>query len=731
MTSSVPTQTGGVDAPDSSNATMDLSTSRQAKKQHDQIVSWTNSMFKGIRNARISTERQWYLNLAFFFGKQNVSVMRAQTNGLGTGAATRLYVPPAPYYRVRPVINRIRPTIRHELSQLTNNKPSASITPSSSEDKDLFAAQAGEQVWENLYLDNKLKFVFRRSVWWSLVCGTGFIKTWWDPTCGPTADETGQPEGAIKYCAETPFHVLCPDLREEEIEEQPFVIHAQQKSVEWVKMHWKTALDGSPIDPNQGQSQEILEDSYLNLTGTQTLNKQHQVLVLEVWVKPGGHPLFPNGAMYTIVGDKIVQGQENLPYSHGKYPFAKIDHIPGGKFYATSSVEDLIPLQKEYNRTRGQIIEAKNRMAKPQLLAARGSVDPSKMTTEPGQVIEYTPGFDKPTPLPLVALPSYVIQELDRLLVDWNDISGQHDVSKGQAPPGVTAATAISYLQERDESKLSPTFDSLEEAIEKVARCSLVYVHDYWTTERMVKVTGPDGSFDVMAFKGSDLGDNLDIRVEGGSSLPTSKAAKQALITDWMKLGFITPEKGMEVMDVGGMNKIYEEIQIDRKQAQRENLRMSQVDDTTMQQWDAQSQQSAMQAMMTGTQPPPTPLIVPVNTWDNHKVHVESHNNYRKSQSFDNLPHVAKQLFEQHVNQHIQAMGIEAYTMNPSIASGLPPLPQPGQDPGASAGGGQPSPIDMQMSKGNPQQDIGQQLGQQLNNGQPGPMPMPQTSGGQ
>jgi len=717
--------------------TLDLKSSKAARDMHNKIVDFTRTQYRAIRNARVSTERQWYLNLAFYSGKQNVALLRPQA--LGAGTTTKLWVPPAPNWRARPVINKIRPTIRQELAQLTNNKPSASIVPSSAEDRDMYAAMAGEQIWENLYIDHKLKFVIRRAMWWTLLCGTGFIKTYWDPTKGKVVDipspmgNIQRPEGDICFTAETPFNVLAPDLREEEIENQPFIIHAQSKSPEWIQMRYGNVNSKSGDDAS-----DLLEDSFLNLVGSQQPEKHKNLIVFECWIKPGAHPLFPEGAFYTMIGNQIVQGQMGLPYSHGQFPFAKIDHIPGGKFYSTSSVEDLVPLQKEYNRTRGQIIEAKNRMGKPQLYGPRGSVDPKKITSEPGLFIEYTPGFEPPKPMPIAPLPAYIIQELDRINQDWNEISGQSQVSKGEVPPGVTAATAISFLQERDETKLSPTFDSLEEAIEKTARHSLIYVKDYWDIERKIKITGPDGSFDVMAFQGSDLRDNLDIRIEAGSSLPVSKAARQALIMDLMKMGFVMPQQGLEVMDMGGLNKIYERLQVDRRQAQRENLRMSKVTDETMAEYEqSMMPQQEMQPPvelgaldvgldlsgnmmppdeigidpMSGMvpEPEPIPLIVPVNSWDNHQVHIQYHNEFRKGQAFENLPTIAKELFEQHVQQHIAAIGIEQYSQNPSIVSGLPPLPsQPGED--------SKNPIDESIAQGDTP---------------PGPQPMPELMGGE
>ena len=87
-------------------------------------------------------------------------------------------------------------------------------------------------------------------------------------------------------------------------------------------------------------------------------------------MKPGAHKDFPEGGYITLVDDTIVAIHPGLMYSHGEYPFTKFEHIPTGKFYTESTITDIIPVQREYNRTRSQIIEAKNRMAKPQLIGS-------------------------------------------------------------------------------------------------------------------------------------------------------------------------------------------------------------------------------------------------------------------------------------------------------------------------------------------------------------------------
>jgi hypothetical protein len=701
----------GAQKPDgySTDQISELASRSKNKDFENQVIAWTKNAHLRCRNIRQQLERQWYMNMAFYTGKQNVQVLPV-TNTSGSGTSVRLYVPPAPYYRSRPVINRIRPIIRTEIARLISQKPSATIVPATGEDSDTAAAQAGEQVWDSVYRQYKIKTIFRQSILWTLCTGTGFIKTYWDPQkkskqwsptpplpegLPPQAMEMLQgklpenpPDGDFCYENVTPFHLFVPDLMAEDIEDQPYVIQLQTRTPEWVRLNYKMN-----VAPNIMEASDILNDSFLNLVGASDAKKD-SILCYEVWVKPGNVEFMPEGGMFTIVGDKLVQFVKGNPYIHQQYPFSKIPHIPTGRFYGDSVISDLIPVQREYNRTRGQIVENKNRMGHAQYMAAKGSVTASKITTEPGQVIEYNLGFPKPEPVPMQGLPNYVLQELDRLLMDFEDISGQHQVSKGQVPAGVTAATAINYLQEQDETMLATTYAGIEDAFEKIGYQTLCYVKQYWDMPRQVKVTGRDNTYNVISFQGSDLRGNTDIRVEAGSALPTSKSAKQALLMDLMTQGFIPPEKGLELMDVGGVNRLYEEIKIDYAQASRENMRMAAVTQEQMSQYmetfvvkdpmtgqpdpsqgliDPNTGQPLQDQMGNPTEPP---LIVPVNSYDAHQAHIQTHNNYRKSQEYESLPPETKALFEQHVNQHMMSLG-----MIPGM-----PAPQNGQNAVTSGG---------------------------------------------
>lgn len=647
------------------------------KQESKQLVAWIRSEYEKLKANRKTDEQEWYLQIAFYNGYQYHAW---QT--IGSGQVLR--EEPNPGNQPRIMVNRIEPIIRTEISKTTSGRPSAQVVPASNDDDDLMAASAAEQVWQSLY--DKKNFqtdVLQKAEFWRATTGNAFVKTFWDPSARqiePTVIQdpfTGQSRtiqqetstGDVQYEVVSPFHLFVPDLSEEDIEKQPYIFNVYTKSEQWVKSTFGGVLPKDFV-PTKVAASEIFDAALMDQRNTATV-KPDSVLVIEMWAKPNGCPYLPKGGLVTIVDNEIVQFAENgIPYAHKSYPFAHTHTIPTGKFYRRGVIKNIIPLQREYNRVRSQIIQAKNLMSKPQMMYYEGSLDPRKVTSRPGVYIPIRPGFAMPQPVPIQPLPAYVLNEVKQIEQDFEDLSGQHAVSRGESG-GVTAATAINYLQERDDAYLTTVFNSIEAAIEKVAKQSLSLFVQYVDQPRLIKTVGADGSFDARMLTGSDVASGLDIRIESGSALPTSKSARQALITDWMKMGFITPQDGLRILDMGMLKQYYNLLKIDENQAQRENLMMKRLTsmevDQFQQQWEMGVANGDPDKIIPGETGPDgmpiglaVPPVVSVNSWDNHAMHVEVHNRFRKSQAYDVLDDAAKAEFQKHIAMHEQALQQQA-----------------------------------------------------------------------
>lgn len=609
--------------------------------EENKLISKCQQQFDQCSKVRTQFERDWYYNMAFYFGRQWVEWVGTSS---GNFDLMKLYEPPAPKWRARIISNKIRPIIRRELTKLTKEKVEFYVMPRSTEELDVAAAKAANMISEFLFSELRFQFIRRQATFWALLCGSSFIKDFWDPY---QTDLSGQ-QGAIQLECVNAFHLFVPDLQNEDIEQQPYVIHAMAKDPGWVE----TTYDNS-VPPDVSSVATSLEQKFFSALGLSQQNTSPLVYVKEAWYKPCKD--YPEGAVITWANSKLLSYTPYWPYTYRDFPFSKIDHIPTGRFYADSVIKDLIPIQKEYNRTRSQLIEAKNRMAKPQLIAPRGSVDPEKITSEPGLIILYTPGFQPPQPIPLTQMPQYVMEELDRCQRDMDDISAQTEVSKGRTPPGVEAASAIAYLQEENDTRLFHTVASIEDAVEKVGRHLLTHADSFWDEQRLVRVSGLNNIFEAKMFSKADIAGSTDFRVEAGSAAPRSRAAKQAFLTEIGKLGWVPPDKLLKYLDMAETNRLYDDSQISIRQAQRENINMTELG-----------------------QP------LPVNDFDDDLVHDQEHTNYMRSQEFEVLNPQVKQVHMLHLQSHRARMAGGMQQQQPQSQ------PQPEQAPAIPQGNGAP-----------------------------------------
>jgi hypothetical protein len=650
------------------------------------VARYVKEQFHKCMTLRAKEEKRWNINLALYSGQQWAETVAPEIQ-LNTGAL--LKTPALAKGRERQTINRIKSVCRTEMSKFLSRRPGASVIPSSATDEDQQAAAAGEQAWLSTMERRKLYSEIPKAVFWKVITGNGFIKTYWDDTL---VDQDSGMDGDVVYESVDPYKLFFPDLKVEGIQNQAYVINAYTMPTERLKLMYEEELgaDGAELKPTCIEASSILETSFANPRSSD--EKQYDSnMVYELWIKPGVWKGLRNGGRVVMVEDLIVAlDDEGIPYEHGEFPFQHLKHIPTGRFYGSSVIEDLEDLQKDYNKLRSRIAEAIYKMGMPQMTAAKGSVSASRITNEIGLLIEYKLGHQPPQPLPIQQMPAHLQQHLEMILRDFEDLSGQHQVTKGTVPPGVTAAAAISYLQEADDSYLYTSYMNFEEAFQDIAYQTLQLCVQFWDMPRMVKVIGEDQSFSASELSGADIKNGTDIRVEKGSSLPQSKAARQAFVMDLMANQYITPEDGLQMLEIGGASSVLDRVQIDRRQAARENVQFRNLTEQDYmlynQQWEELTAQGEAPIDPETGDEVRQPPIIPVNSFDNHSVHIDEHNRFRKSQAYLTLPEVTKQALETHVEMH------KAYMQADMLQQAMSQIPTDGTVPGVSGlmeGGGE------------------------------------------
>jgi hypothetical protein len=399
-----------------------------------------------------------------------------------------------------------------------------------------------------------------------------------------------------------------------------------------------------------------------------------RALKLHYHEKPS--PAFPNGRYWCVCNsDVLLEDPSDLPDNLWPAMIHMTDLPVPGRYYAMATLESIIGLNREYNEINAQVKEHHNLMTRGKWIVERGTgIKKGQITTQPGEVIQVNTGFIAGVKqLDIRGLPGEVYGERDRVISDFEFVSGIHKASMGSPPPGVTAGVAFLQLQEADDTDLGPFLAMLEEAIAELAGAILQIIKNRYTDARLIYVAGPNRRFMVKAFRGADLESCVDVVPIAESSMPWSRTARQSALIDMAKNLpglFMDPVTGMfdtqrfaQLLPMGGLEALNLQEDLDVQEAMRE------------------------EEMFEGFGVASNELPM-VEFWQNHVVHSNTHKRILKSAKFKQWAPEAQELFKQHVMEHDMALLPPPMPTDPNAppgeeSAGPPPMGGGGPPMGA------------------------------------------------
>jgi hypothetical protein len=640
---------------------------------------------------RVLYEKQWFMNFAYTMGYQWLRWDEFNET---------FYEPPSPSWRVRLTDNQIIPFVRTKVAKILKNKPQAYVIPNTTEEEDKSAAQLGEKVLRSLDRKLKLGHVRRNIVTGFTIMGNYYGKVYWNPNIGTSIKDSERGvdthTGEVQVDACSPFEIVS-DQTVTDWEKKRWVLHITVQTLDAVKSMFpeeaKELKAEQGILQNSNISYENKMRTLVGRIGYEEAMESPQkdddsdcVILKEYWEKPSTK--HPKGRRIAVAGGDhtlLHDGPMGTPMDGDEpmWPFVKFwDFAVPGRDNDDCTINHLIPLQIQWNRHESQMIENKNMMGRPKWTCPHDvGLSKSAITSEPGEIIFYHARYhgQKPDQINVKPLPNYVVGFVDKLVQSFQNISGQHEVSKGQVPPGVESGIAIQYLQEQDDTQLGPTIEAYEDGWGEINRKMLILAAKHYKENRVAKIVGRYREAEVVAFKGQDLKNNFDVYVKTGSAMPTTKAARQQFIMNLWDRGLIVnrdgqpdPRMAMNYLEIGGPEEYYEDVNIDQKQQEVEILKL----------------QAGKPAQ--------------VHEWDNHQAHIDTLEEHMKKVDWDNLSEQEQMTLLEHRGVHKQ-MQQEAMMAQMQQQQQMMAQQQGGQM--GQGQGGQPQP------QGGPQQPMPQPAG--------------------
>lgn len=607
----------------------------------------------------------WFLDVANYLGQQWTMWSR------GEGILRQAQ---APSWRIRLTINKIQPTIKTLLGKLLRGVPRLICSPTDTTDQAISQARVSERLlralWDHLHMFNVEQDAFL----WALITGTGFFNVGWDPTLGDyITDDDGRPmyTGDMDVSAESPFAIRGPRYVRD-LNRPSELIHSGLFPLEQVRMQFPDT--GKLLRPDQADGPLSTYEQRLAALTTpvgsagyvpDVLNDP-SIYKMSLWqdpqvLSPWERDEYPTGRLTVVAGGKLLYVGPN-PFADAKHPFVRIrGGVFPGRFWGTSVVDNLIPLQRAYNKGRSQMAEARNLLSAPQILAPKGH-GCLRQTNEPGSWLEYVQGM-KPEYMDPPAGNQWLSDDLNHLLEEFQDVAQVREVSKGGLPAANLTGVGISLLQEADNTPWGPVAAEMALGLGDVGQKMLNRAHQGYIEPRVLSSLDELDQDDVMEFYSTGELAPVKVRCDVTSVMPESRAARQARVEGLIKSLVLDPVRDrtqiLRLMEFGNIESLWLDMDLDVRRAQRENRRMSK----------GQPQ--------------------PIATFDDHEIHVREHNDFRKSTEYETLDEMGRMIFDIHVEEHLHAIAELRAAMMPSPtpvggeASAVPGNP-PGSGPNAT-----------------------------------------------
>lgn len=495
----------------------------------EKLVAEIRADFERRRQERRMLERGWELNMNFFSGNQYCDVT---DEGELTEEESRFY------WQSRRVFNHIAPAVDMRCAVLEKNRPTLKICAFSNEEGDVQRAAMASGILRAAAEKIGLNEVFSRATLWSEVCGTAFYKVVW----------SGGSDGDVQVLPLSPFEIFPDNLAAEREEDVHSLIHARAVSVREIAETYDVELPSRPIDgfasmPYSAASHWLVREGQ----GNGVAPDGYEILI-ERYTMPEANA--PEGRLEIVAGDRLLY-EGVLPYKNREggergFPFVRQRSIPlPGAYFGASVVDRLIPLQRAYNAVRNRKHEFLNRLSMGVLAVEDGAVDVDELAEDglcPGKIVVYRQGSTPPEMLKTDGLPSDFHAEEERIIEEFDLISGMNDMKDQNRFSGVTSATGLQLLMTREEERLSFSAKNIARAAEEVARKILRMYKQFASTPRIARMSGENRKTEVFYFNAGDISaEHLIFDGESESTVET----RRRNVAELLAMGVLTDKNGV------------------------------------------------------------------------------------------------------------------------------------------------------------------------------------------
>lgn len=596
-------------------------------------------------------------------------------------------------YEEREVYNKMRNMKNTYKARITQKKPLPIATPITMQEKDKRIAQITTAVLDDQYekqeIDDKIDEIGELLTYF----GSAFIKVGWDKELGEELykdvemfydefnklnilsdeykNEINQSriitksihEGDATSSILTPFEFQVDSVSRKNMKEVQWCMHTRIYHNDVLKRTY--GLEDKDLSKDEAVNAVTLQEGGISsgvgyvytANGYRSQELKDHSLLIEYYERPSLE--YEEGRTIFTVGNKIVYYLEKLPYKIGadgkrELPFIRIvANEELGNFYGSTPMQDIKAIQRRFNALENRKIEAINRIGVGQWVIEAGSISKStQLNNKPGQKIIYKPGRREPKKLIDAPRLEEFRNEGINLDKQFSSIAGFTPYDVNQISSAIRSATQMSMLFEQEDLRMGTPIVNIAKGIKLWAKYTVRLLQEFTVGKRFVKYQS--GYDDFLEWDKELINDNINIK--NINALVKSPAQQTQMMTDLVTMGLMDEQNrfgydnSMMLLESYGMGMYKSSLSIpgrkDIEKAKRENAR-------------------ATRGMM---------IIVDKDV-DNHSLHLKAHQDYLKSEEYENIIMQLAQVnglefvnaidkaLHEHIKEHNSILQIRAMNM--------------------------------------------------------------------
>jgi len=573
----------------------------------------------------------------------------------------------SPETRLRITKNHIGKITKLYRNAIQQHSPGVAIVPKNeTEIQDQKAAEQHHAVWQDIKSRHKVNKKIRTWIKDFVEIGEVACKVFWDPDAGtqigwePELDEMGQPlmsQPELDPLTGAPLSqpemvpskrpamsgdlvfdtILGPDLRRDQnskdMADSPWMGLAKMVAIKDLKK--KYAGDDAKIK----FIQEATEDTFRVFESGNNSHKNTKDLsqVREFYYRPCAD--YPKGYFFITTELGILEEGE-LPFGFFPIIYEGFDEITTSPRHY-SIIRQLRPYQIEINRAASKMAEHQVTIGDTKVFLLSGS-KPGAGATKPG--IRY----ESITGQPPVIVPGQTgdqfLPYLESQIKEMYMIADLQEELEEQ--PTQVEAYALLFRSLKQKKKFVIYAEKFESFLTEIAYASLQLMKKYAPPQLFVNMAGKNEQVNVKEFKGSD-DLRWQIKVEPQTDDVETKFGKQLVLNNIIQyIG-----ANLDKKDVGKF------IRLSPYLSKEKMLQEFTAD------WD--NSQNDILAMDRGEYPQP-------NKYEDHKYLLAAMTNRVKQPDFQFKEPKVKQVYDQKIKEHEQAISIEAQELQAAQAGMIP-----------------------------------------------------------